>query len=453
MPRSLCALLILAAPGLASAQERLELTQISDLSVYDAVLPVNKDYRVKRGPKKGYTLTLGVGAASHGREMGSGPSVAGSLALGFGCDCGMVGARSDLWGSATDMEELELADLRGRHQLIGVAGWGKRRRSGGRIVIDGNVAHSGRQPLRLQTAAFGSARQVRADGSAEVAIKFGEEMFDDDSISFHVAAEGAAVKWLDDGPAERANTAAMSMGFGSVLDERESVRGRIDLIKAKVAHTRIEPTPNVPAATDPLGGRLGEVRQVHVRAGIDEVTMYDRELLGTLTAYAGWAWQEADTATRQLRDNQFELKLAGNFKFASRESTNRIGIGIGREPTFAADGQRLISDQRVELSGDHETERIALAARGAISWLQSTRGGNGTADLAIIRYGSQLEGFVKLPMGFQAGAYQASSFEPQMTWDPWAAPRTWNVEAGLMLRWKGESEPEPRRYSHAYVPY
>jgi hypothetical protein len=38
-----------------------------------------------------------------------------------------------------------------------------------------------------------------------------------------------------------------------------------------------------------------------------------------------------------------------------------------------------------------------------------------------------------------------------MAWDPWEAQRTWNVEAGLMLRWKGTSERERPRHSHAYI--
>lgn len=461
---ALVALVTLVTPGLASAQERLELTQITDLSVFEGVLPVNRDYRHERGPRKGYALTLGVGATNLGREMGSGPSVAGSLAVGTGFCIGMVGARSDLWGSAPEnADKLELRDLRGRHQVVGVLGWGERRRSGGRVVLDGSLQHSGHQPLRLQTAAFGSGRQVVATGSAEAAIKLGEELFDDDSIAFHVLAEGAAVKWLDDGPAERANTAGLSMGFGSVVTEREAVRGRIDLIHAGVSHTRIEPIPGVLTAGEvsdgSFRGQPGEVRKVHVRAGIDNLTMYDREILGTLTAYAGWAWQEASigavggSAPKQLRDNQFLFRLAGNFHIAGRESNNRIGIGIGREPTHSADGQRLIADHRVELSADHETNRVELGARGGVSWLMNARGGAGPADQTIVRYGSQLEGYVKLPLGFQVGAYQASSFEPQMAWDPWDAPRTWNVEAGLMLRYKSETGPRSRRYTHAYVPY
>jgi hypothetical protein len=462
MPRlsALAALVALGAtPRLASAQERLELTQISDLSMFEAVLPVNRDYRSERGPTGGYRLTLGGGVSHHGRALGSGPAVAATLAVGTGFCFGLIGARSDLWGSVpggeaegpTSDRRIELDDLRGRHRLVAVLGWGGRREAGGRLVIDGGVQHSGRQPLRLQTAAFGTGRQAVATGSAEAAIKIGEELLDDDSISFHVEAEGSAVRWLDDGPAERATTGALSMGFGSIVTEREAVRGRIDLIRAGVAHTRVEPAPAVPTAGGAIGGNLGEIRSVHVRAGVDELTMYERELLGTLTAYAGWRWQEADTATRQLRDDQLELKLAANFKVAGRESVNRIGIGIGREPTHAADGQRLIADHRVELSFDHETRRLDLGARGALSWLVSTRGGAGPADEAILRYGSQLEGFVKLPMGFQAGAYQASSFEPQMAWDPWEAQRTWNVEAGLMLRWKGTSERERPRHSHAYI--
>ena len=454
--RPTCALalaVISATPAIAGAQERLELTEIPDLSVFDAVFPVDRDYLHRRGPRTGFAATLGAGASVHD-EVGRAPTVTGGLALGLGCERALLALRSDLWGSAAEAEELELADLRGRHQLVAVAGWGERRRSGGRLVLDGSVSHSGRQGLRLQTAAFGSARQVVGQGSAEGAILFGDEVFDDDSLAFHVVVDGAAVRWLDDGPAERSTTAGLRMGISSILEMRESVRGRIDFVSARVGHTRVDPAPATPAIGEAGIGRLGEVRAISVRSGVDELTLYDREVLGTFTAHAGWSWLEADTLDRALRDNHFEFHLATNVKFAGKESINRLSLGVGRQPTHSADGQRIIADHRLEMSADHETSRLELGARGGLSWLTSLRGGAGSADETILRYGSQLEAFYKLGMGFQLGAYQAASFEPQGVLDPWAAPRTWNAEAGLLLRWKGASSHRTRpRYAHAYQPY
>jgi hypothetical protein len=130
----------------------------------------------------------------------------------------------------------------------------------------------------------------------------------------------------------------------------------------------------------------------------------------------------------------------------------RLGFAIAREPGHTADGQRLVSDWRVELDSALEDSKYVLGARGGVSWLTSKAGAPGTSML--IRYGSHLEAFRKLAGGIELGAYNAVGYEPQLAGDPWASPRQWGIETGVVVRWRSPRSfrAAPRLFRCGLVP-
>ena len=131
-----------------------------------------------------------------------------------------------------------------------------------------------------------------------------------------------------------------------------------------------------------------------------------------------------------------DFRLGMNLVLGKPGDSSRIGFAVSRDPNRSANGSRVVSDWRAEISSDYDHKNLDLGVRGGLSWLSSKAGGDGAATPTLLRYGTQLQGFYKLPMNFQVGGYVASSFEPQGTFDPWSVDRSWNSEAGLLLRWK-----------------
>jgi hypothetical protein len=194
------------------------------------------------------------------------------------------------------------------------------------------------------------------------------------------------------------------------------------------------------------------IRAVELGIGMHDFTLHiDHELLAVIAVDFGWTWLQADTAAGALRDNAFRMRLGTSVAWRDskwRRSTSnplrKVGFGLGRTPTYTPDGQRLVSEWRIEGEQSIETARWLLASRGGITWLTPLAGAH--AD-TLLGYAIQLDAALKLGHGIEAGVYQASTYEPRLApgmeragftpargIDPWATPRHWRIEAGALAR-------------------
>jgi hypothetical protein len=182
------------------------------------------------------------------------------------------------------------------------------------------------------------------------------------------------------------------------------------------------------------------VRTVEVMTGMHELTGWiDRELLFVATAEVGGVWIESDAANGTLQDTFFKMGLGAHFKWRAGEKGRReVGLAWAREPGPTPDGQAHATDWRLEMVASAENARLVLAARGGLSWVTHHAGGE-TDPNTLVRYGSHVEGFVKVGLGLEVGGYHAMAFEPQVAGDPWSTPRQFVTELGLLARWRPSS--------------
>ena len=111
----------------------------------------------------------------------------------------------------------------------------------------------------------------------------------------------------------------------------------------------------------------------------------------------------------------------------------KISFGLGRTPTHTPDGQRLVSEWRIEGEQSIESKRVVLGTRGGITWLSPLAGPNAPT---LLGYALQLDAALKLGHGFEAGVYHASTYQPRLAGDPWLSPRHWVIEAGALARYR-----------------
>jgi hypothetical protein len=205
------------------------------------------------------------------------------------------------------------------------------------------------------------------------------------------------------------------------------------LLRGRVEHVRIR-RPLAPAGSASLDT---EIRIAELGIGAHDFTFHiDHELLAILAVDFGWSWLQADTASGPLRDNAFRMRLGTAAQWRDETSEwplRKVGIGIGRTPTYTPDGQRLVSEWRIE--GEHgiETKRVVLAARGGITWLSPRAGASAET---LVGYGAQLDAAYKLGAGIEAAVYHASTYQPRLAGDPWGSPRHWTIEAGVLARYR-----------------
>jgi hypothetical protein len=178
-----------------------------------------------------------------------------------------------------------------------------------------------------------------------------------------------------------------------------------------------------------------EVRSVELGLGTHELTFHvDHELLAVIAVDLGWTWLEADTAAGRLADSAFRMRLGTALEWRDGRGEfplRRTGFGLGRVPTYTPDGQRLVSEWRLEVDHGLETRRFVLGARGGVTFLSPLAGP--TAD-TLVGYGAQLDAAIKLGGGIEVGAYHASTYQPRLAGDPWGSPRHWAIEAGVLAR-------------------
>lgn len=424
------ALGFLAVPATAHAEVRLDLGQIPDVSLFETAYPLDRHAGRRTSGIAGW---LAIGAGSNdGQSDAVGTA---TLVLGKRTDHVVVAATSELTGAGLDL-------VRGRHRgLLEVKLDDGDDELRGVVTVEGGIDH-GKAPA-LAPVHLGPGQRDNADAAVQTLLVFGPEK-DDTTWVLAVKGEAGATRWSDvaiDGADRR----ALGLGWGRTPLDGEIPRGTIDLVRGRVEHASIR-RPIAAAASAPLDA---EVRTVELGLGADDLTFHvDREILAVIAVDLGWTWLEADTATGPIADNLFRMRLSSGLRWRTeRDQLRSLGIAIARVPDYTADGQRLVSDVRTELSGAMETPRVVLGARGGISWLHALAGGAPASRL--IRYGSHLEGFVKLAHGVELGGYHATSFEPQLAGDPWASPRRWATELGVVVRWRmGSPKVRPGAREH-----
>ncbi|HEU0031950.1 MAG TPA: hypothetical protein VFQ53_15060 [Kofleriaceae bacterium] len=430
---------LVAACASAAAADvpRVATPRTPDLRIFDALWPLDREYGEDHVRVAG---SVAIGAGRHRDEPGG--TAAASLAVGRESDNLLVAWRSDVAGWSTrDGSGIE----RGRHRGIAYA-----HTAGGALVLglDGTLAH-GDAP-GLAPAHLGPGRRITADAIGEAQLMFDPD--DDDGFAFAIRPEAGRTRWLAPDAPATADRAALTLAFGPAPGDGELPHGMGDLVHARVEHTSIEPRTSPVAA---IVARRAEVRTVEVGLGAHDITLHiDRELAAVIAADLGWAWLEADTVDGTRADNLFRMRLSTAIRWrakdpdrwstryragrASEFPLRELGIAIARTPEHAPDGRRLLSDWRLELAGALHTRQLGIAARGGISWLSQLAGPDPEPPLSL-RYGSQLDAYVVVGGGFELGAYHAMVFEPA-TSDPFAGPRRWAIESGVIARWRGRTK-------------
>jgi hypothetical protein len=428
MPR--IAFLLLLAPTFAAAENRIDLDPIPELGTLEPVHHLDRNDRKRSGA--GFAGHIGIGYGKNGDDK-AGLVGEGSLRIGKRMRQLTAAATSDLVAGASEL-------VRGRH-----TGYLELRTDddsadeddiGGSVVIKSSVEHG--RARALAPVFVGPGKRTHADATTDLLI--GLEPDKDDLIwGALVTADGSVTRWLETPLLDRAYRGAFGLGISLAPRDGEIPRGRIDLLRARVEHANIKGigVTGAGGAIEPL--RDTQVRTIEVMTGVHEFTGHiDHELLLVALAEFGAAWIEADAARGAIDETMFKMELAAHMKWRrSRVGRREFGFALARQPGTTPDGQHIVADWRLEMIGGAEDKHFVLSARGGISWVKHVEGDVG--DDTLRRYGSQLEGFVKLGLGLELGGYHAMTYEPQRAGDPWASQRQFVTEAGVLARWRPSS--------------
>ena len=428
MPRITCLLLVLA-PTLAAAENRLDLDPIPDLGTLEPVHHLDRGSDYRRRSAAGISGHIGIGYGKYGDEK-AGLVGEGSLRIGKRMKQLTVAATSDMVAGASEL-------VRGRH-----TGYLELRTDddnadeddiGGSIIVKSNVEHGiarGLAPVNI-----GPGKRNHGDASADLLI--GLEPDKDDMIwAALVTADGSVTRWLETPLLDRAYRGAFGLGVSVAPRDGEIPRGRLDLIRARVEHANIKNAAVAGAGViTPL--RDTQVRTIEVMTGAHEFTGYiDHEMLFVVTAEFGAAWIESDASAGRMDQTLFKMDIGGHMKWRrSRVGRREFGFAFARQPGSSPDGQHLVTDTRLEMIGGAEDKHFVLNARGGISWVKHIEGGD-IGDQTLKRYGSHVEGFAKIGLGLELGGYHAMTYEPRRAGDPWSSPREFVTEVGVLARWR-----------------
>ncbi|MFN0246971.1 MAG: hypothetical protein ACKV2T_08675 [Kofleriaceae bacterium] len=415
--------------GVASADIRLDTEPVPELFALEAAFHLDRGQYWGSRTKSGIVGSIGAG---YGRfdEDDTGTLV-GAIAAGKYTETWLALASSEL---VMANEQI----WRGHH--VGLVGLHSKEDSadglGGRVTLETTLDHGearGLAPVRL-----GQGRYRNGDVGGEALLHLG----DDDDMVFvaQLFGELGTTRW-DSPLLDHANRGSIGLGIGLTPADGELPRGSVDLLRGRVEHVTIRRPIVAARATAPLGDT--SVRVVELGLGAHEMTLHiDRELLAVIEGDLGWSWIEADASMGRIDDNMFRMKLATALKWRTDRSrqARRLGIGVAREPGYTPDGQRLVVDWRTDLTYGVDTPVYALKASGGLSWIKTVAGG---WMPSLPRYGTSVELFFKIALGFEGGGYFATSYENQLAGDPWAAARAWNTETGLLLRWRRDPDLAP----------
>jgi hypothetical protein len=412
---------LLLVPSLAFAETRIEQDAIPSLTLLEPV------YHLDRGEKRRLSGAVVTSALGYGSHDGDGGLVGeGTLAIGKRTKKLSFGAASSLVLGDTSL-------VRGRHLAFVELDTDATRSNddlAGRLTVAASLEHG--EARGLAPVELGPGKRNHIESSADALIGLepdGEEVF----WAALIQVEGSATYWLDTPLLDRARRGAAGLGISFAPDDRELPRGRLDVMRARVEHTNIERTWTASA-----GRRLRDtqVRTIEVMIGAHEFTGHiDRELLVSGTAELGAEWIESDVGG--LSETMAKFNLAIHAKWRKRNTGRReFGFAFSRDPSTTPDGQQLATDTRLDMVAGAEDKRFIIEARGGISWVNHRGGGWDGDPPTVKRYGSHVQGFLKLPFGFEAGGYHSATYEPRAAGDPWGSPRAWAIEAGLLARYR-----------------
>lgn len=413
-------------PVVGRVPERVELLLAPDIVLVQPTFPLDRHV-----PYEQRTKTVWNGSVAIGVDR-AGAAGTATLGIGHATDNVIVGVRSELIGGAGG-DDTPHGLLRGRHRAL------LELRSDwddplvGSIAVMGAVDHG--LARGLAAPHLGVGRYTDANATVESMVQLAADKGDFDWVAI-VRGEAGQTRWLDAPALDRATREAVTIGTGATSFDGELPRGSMDWLRGRVEHTQIR-RPFAPAS---IGGATASldagVRSVELGIGTHDLTLHiDHELLAIIGVDLGWTWLEADTGTGRLADSAFRMKLATGLDWlsAGRKGVRHVRFGVGRTPTYTPDGQRLVSEWRVETEQGVDTRHWALAARGGITWLTPL-----TPDVpgvnTLLGYAAQLDAAYRLGAGVEIGAYHASTYQPRVAGDPWASPRHWTSETGVLAR-------------------
>ncbi|HEU4613422.1 MAG TPA: hypothetical protein VFS15_15125 [Kofleriaceae bacterium] len=407
---------LVCAAATARAEDRVELAHVPDLGVVEQAFPLDRHVPYEQRKRLGVTGSAALGIDAHGGAVASATAAAGQ-----GTENVIAGLRSELIAGPDGI-------VRGRHRgLLELrSDWDDD--LVGSLALSGRLDHGDARGLALPR--LGVGRHTDADVALDGMVRIGSDKGDFQWVAI-ARGEAGITRWLDAPALDRANRRALTLGTGKTSFDGEIPRGSIDLIRGRVEHAQIR-RPFVPAGAGSLDT---EVRSVELGLGTHDLTFHiDHELLAVIAVDLGWTWLEADTSAGRLAESAFRMRLGTGIEWRDERSEfplRRIGVGLGRVPTYTPDGQRLVSEWRLELDQGLETRRFVLGARGGVTFLSPIAGRG--AD-TLVGYGAQLDAAIKLGAGIEAGAYNASTYQPRLAGDPWGSPRHWAIEAGVLAR-------------------
>ncbi|MDQ3338415.1 MAG: hypothetical protein M4D80_24885 [Myxococcota bacterium] len=423
--RSITCLLLLA-PSLAAAENRLDLEPIPDLGTLEPVHHLDRGTARKAAGIAGH---IGIGYGNHGDDKGLVGE--GSLRIGMRMRQLTVAGTSDLVGAGSEL-------VRGRHTGYLELRTDNRKADkddiSGSVAIGASVEHG--EARGLAPVYIGPGK--RNHGAANADLLIGLEPDKDAMIwAALVTTDGSVTRWLDAPLLDHAYRGAFGLGVSFAPNDGEIPRGRIDLLRARVEHANIKgKSLSAAGGVAPFGDT--QVRTIEVMSGVHGLTSHiDREMLFVVTAELGAAWIESDALLGRMDETLFKMDISGHFKWRrSRIGRREFGFAFARQPGTTPDGQHLVRDWRLEMIGGAEDKHFVLSARGGISWIKHLQGGDTIGDDTRKRYGSHIEGFVKLGFDLELGGYHSMTYEARVAGDPWSSPREWSSEVGVLARWR-----------------
>ncbi|HEY5926367.1 MAG TPA: hypothetical protein VIV11_31995, partial [Kofleriaceae bacterium] len=388
------ALIVCAAAATAHADDRIDLVHAPEVRLLEPVFPLDRHISHARRTKTGTTGSLALGLDHHGEATG-----VATLGLGQYTENVIAAMRSELAGGADGL-------VRGRHRALVELRSDWDDELVGALAVKAGIDHGLARGLAAPRLGVGphSDGNAAADGM----VRIGSDKGDFHWVAI-ARADAGATRWLDAPGLDRATRKAISLGTGQTSFDGELPRGSVDLLRGRVEHTRIQ-RPFAPAGAGSLDTI---VRAVELGIGMHDFTLHiDHELLAVIAVDLGWTWLEANTAGGTLRDNAFRMRLGAGIEWIDGRAgwpRRTIGFGLGRTPTHTPDGQRLVSEWRIEGEQRIETEHFVLGTRGGITWLTPIAGASAKT---LLGYGVQLDAALKLGHGIEAGVYSATTYQP-----------------------------------------
>ena len=465
---ALTALALLAIPaGDAGAQDRVARRWLPDLDLWQTTFTRFGKARHTEGK----TQALWDLAGSVGQIPGqAGVPNQGYGRLRFGVQVNPVTSlqmRSELHSIAPG-EQSPTGLATGRHTLRARTGTPWQQMLAFDTELRAHFHHLGRDRLAVSAVDVGPGGHLDGGAALTLAASKRDRKGGSKVTGFRLPVTLAArrIQYQDPGaPVEFMQEGRLSAGIEGVLIERDGNTLALELLGG--SFTQRHYTLAMDTAGSPGGGgsmaepgpfRAMDTREVRIDvAGID-TAFHEDDLLVTASGRSGWA---------SMRNHEFDRSaslITFHYGFdmvgTATNETMRMGLGFGRDGKLSPDGRQMVAEYGVEARFDMTTEHVGGSLRGTASWITEKFGddqgdgldgsGEPREDRDILgRYAVHAELFRNVDsklQGVQMGLYNVSSYEPRFAaaaagqaedWNPWNAPRQWNLEVGAFVRWSG----------------